>query len=70
MTHLAQNQDAMSTRCRYRAHQNLQLEIPERLKTTRTQASKPDTHLGITIRWGVPRVARRGRLLRQAAGLC
>ena len=52
MTHLAQNQDAIPTRYRYRAHQNPQLEIPERLKTTRTQASKPDTHLGITIRWG------------------
>ena len=52
MTYLAQNQDAIPTRYRYRAHQNLQLEIPERLKTTRTQASKPDTHLGITIRWG------------------
>jgi hypothetical protein len=70
MTHLAQNQDAISTRYRYRAHLNLQLEIPERLKTTRTQAQKPDTHLGITIRWGVPRVERRGRDRSQAAGAC
>ena len=51
MTHLAQNQDAISTRYRYRTHQNLQLEIPERLKTTRTHDQKPDTHLCITIPW-------------------
>jgi hypothetical protein len=70
MTDCAQNQDAISTRCRYRAHQNLQLEIPERLKTTRTQASKPDTHLGITIRRAVPRGAQEGRVPRRAVGPC
>jgi hypothetical protein len=70
MTHLAQHQGAIPTRYRYRTHQNLQLEIPERPKTTRTQASKLDTHLGITIRWGVPRVARRARDGLRAAGSC
>ena len=59
MTLLPQHHNAISTRYRYRAHQNLQLEFPERLKTTRTQAPKPDTHLCITIRWAAPRVARR-----------
>ena len=41
MTHLAQNQDTVSTRYRYQAHQNLQLEIPRRLKTTRSQTQNP-----------------------------
>jgi hypothetical protein len=42
----------------------------ERHQIVRTRAFKSSTHLGITIRWGGPRIRRQGLGQRQVAGPC
>ncbi len=70
MTSNPQDTDMAQSRLGNRTPQNPPIKYAQRLKSTRTQAFKPDTHLGITIRWGMSRVARRWRIRELAAGPC
>ena len=66
----SQDIDMAQLRLGNRTHQNPQIKYAQRITSTPTQAFKPDTHLGITIRWGAPGDAQQGRDRRRAVGAC
>ena len=70
MTSNSQDTDMAQSRLGNKPPQNQQIKYAQRLKSTPTQAFKPDTHLCITIRWGVPSLARRRLDGLRAAGSC
>ena len=61
MTDSRQDPEASTDRQSKSTRRNSQNTYGERLQIVRTRAFKSSTHLGITIRWGVPRAARYGR---------
>ena len=70
MTSNPHDTDMAHSRSDNRTPMNPQIKYAQRLKSTPTQASRPSTHLGITISWGAPRVARQGRDWCRGAGSC
>ena len=70
MTSNTQDTDMAQSRLGNRTPPNPQIKYVQRLKSTPTQAFKPDTHLCITIRWGPPRLALQGHDRCREVGPC
>jgi hypothetical protein len=70
MTSNTQDTDMAQSRLGNRTPLNPQIKYAQRLKSTPTEAFKPDTHLCITIQWAVGRLRRLGQGWGEVTGSC